>query len=166
MPKIKCRVCDRSFYVKPCHLKLGWGKYCSRQCASKSQLKGQHVYCSICKKILYRAPVYLKRSKSGKYFCSKSCQTLWRNSYFVGEMHPNWHDGQGSYREILKRSGKKAVCVSCKTKDERVLSVHHIDHNRHNNYESNLVWVCFNCHFLIHHDEKIEKGLFNGMIRG
>ncbi|MBI4281264.1 HNH endonuclease [Candidatus Uhrbacteria bacterium] len=35
-------------------------------------------------------------------------------------------------------------------KNNRVLLVHHIDENRKNNVLSNLVWLCRNCHFLVH----------------
>jgi hypothetical protein len=47
----------------------------------------------------------------------------------------------------------------CSTKDERVLAVHHIDHNRLNNKLDNLAWLCHNCHHLVHHDN-VEKHRF------
>lgn len=43
------------------------------------------------------------------------------------------------------------ICRLCKTKDIRVLAVHHIDKNRKNNKISNLAWLCHNCHLLVHH---------------
>jgi endogenous inhibitor of DNA gyrase (YacG/DUF329 family) len=162
---VKCRVCGKDFYVKPSHQKLGWGKYCSIECRSTSQFRGKEVHCHTCNKEVYRAPAKLKHSKSGYFFCSKTCQTLWRNSYFIEERHPNWVSGAGSYREVLKRSGEKQVCRICKIEDERILTVHHVDHNRLNNKVSNLVWVCLNCHFLIHHYESIEKSLNSVLVK-
>ena len=93
------------------------------------------------------------------YFCSKSCQTHWRNGFFIGKKHSNWTTGISIYRKIIERTGVITACVRCKLVDKRVLSVHHIDHNRLNNDKTNLVWLCFNCHFLVHHDKKVENNL-------
>lgn len=159
MPKIPCKICNQIFYVKPSHQKLGWGKYCSTICRSKAQLNGINVICYICSKEIYRSKARQKKSLSGKYFCSKSCQTKWRNGYFIGDKHPNWSGGTSVYRHILKKNGKSPVCVKCGLNDERILSVHHLDHDRQNNNISNLVWICLNCHFLVHHDKEVEKDI-------
>jgi predicted HNH restriction endonuclease len=47
--------------------------------------------------------------------------------------------------------------LSCKIRMAKVLAVHHLDHDRNNNNVSNLVWLCFNCHFLVHNDKDFEK---------
>jgi predicted HNH restriction endonuclease len=62
-------------------------------------------------------------------------------------------NGRYSYRSVLTRNGITKVCNSCKTKDERILAVHHIDKDKFNNSLENLVWLCHNCHFLVHHYE-------------
>lgn len=51
------------------------------------------------------------------------------------------------------------ACAKCKSTDKRILAVHHKDRNRQNNTVSNLVWLCHNCHFLVHH-YKSEAGKF------
>ena len=151
MPNVKCLICETDFYVKPSHQRYGWGKYCSLICRNKSQLKGKQVHCFICNKQVYRSPKDIKSSDSGKFFCSKSCQTIWRNTIlFTGENHVNWKYGKSAYRKILKNSGILQVCKLCKTEDERVLIVHHLDKNRNNNNVSNLTWLCLNCHYLVH----------------
>ncbi|MBI2593887.1 hypothetical protein HYW44_04570 [Candidatus Daviesbacteria bacterium] len=155
MPLVKCLICGNEFFIKPSHQKLGWGKYCSRGCKWKAQNKGKFIKCFICYKKVYRSPKELGRSKSGKFFCSKRCQTLWRNQTYVGDKSSQWIDGIRAYRDILKRSGKELVCALCKIKDSRVLIVHHKDHNRRNNNVLNLVWLCFNCHFLVHKHKAI-----------
>lgn len=152
-------MCKLSFYVKSNHVKRGWGRYCSIDCQSKSQRKGKEVICHICGKKTYRRLSKLRHSQSGYYFCSKSCQTKWRNSYFIEEKHPNWINGISSYRNILRRNGIIPVCTCCKLTDERVLIVHHIDHNRQNNQKTNLLWVCLNCHYLIHHDKELDESV-------
>jgi 5-methylcytosine-specific restriction endonuclease McrA len=50
----------------------------------------------------------------------------------------------------LIRSNIKKECNRCNDNDQRILAVHHIDKNRSNNELSNLMWLCHNCHFLIH----------------
>lgn len=157
MPQVACRVCLKKFYTKPSHQKLGWGKYCSTFCRSRAQCKGQKVTCHVCKKEIYRSPKALKHSKSGKFFCSKSCQTLWRNDEYVGEKSSNWKNGERAYRNILKRSGRRQVCALCENSDMRVLTAHHKDHQRYNNVLENLVWLCLNCHYLVHHDHELDK---------
>lgn len=55
------------------------------------------------------------------------------------------------YRSILTHSKVLAVCKLCKNKDKRVLAVHHLDRQRSNNKVENLLWLCHNCHHLVHH---------------
>lgn len=143
----------------------GWGKYCSKDCQNKGQFKGDYLDCLICGKEVYRSQAQIRHSKSKRFFCSKSCQTTWRNSFFSEEKHPNWLNGINAYRKILLRAGGELVCIGCGINDLRVLAVHHIDHNRENNDRSNLTWVCHNCHFLIHHDNEFEKNLKQIIIR-
>src|SRR3989344_2363672 len=157
---VSCGRCSKTFSAKPSHISHGFGKYCSRQCSALSQRTGKEVFCDVCGKAVYRAPKYLEKSKSGKFFCTKSCQTLWRNQLYVGEKHANWKYGRAAYRSILGRAKRLRVCEVCKTKDTRILTVHHIDRNRINNDLSNLAWLCNNCHFLVHHyDVGRDRGL-------
>ena len=151
MLTVRCKNCGKEFRVKPSQIKIGEGKYCSRICNYVAHRKGSFVNCEICGKELWRKPRQLKHSKSQKFFCSKSHQTLWRNQIFSGATHPNWKGGENiEYRKILIKSGTKQICRLCSNKDSRVLAVHHIDKNKRNNNLNNLTWVCHNCHFLIH----------------
>lgn len=164
MPIVVCGICGGDFYVKPSHQKLGWGKYCSSLCRSRAQFNGTGVNCHICGKDIYRSLGRIKKSASGKYFCSKSCQTKWRNGYFIGDKHANWIDGSSAYRRILKSSTDAQICTLCGLTDKRILNAHHLDHDRLNNDKSNLVWLCLNCHFLIHHD-KNEEGRLSKVVQ-
>ncbi len=152
MPIVKCKHCHKSFYAKPSWIKCGSGKYCSRECHYVDKRKGKFVHCEICGKELWRKPQHIRRSKSKKFFCGKSHQTLWRNKVFSGKNHPNWKTGENiEYRKILTNEGVKQICKRCGEKDKRIIVAHHIDKNRKNNIAQNLVWLCLNCHFLIHH---------------
>ena len=151
MPQVNCKLCSTEFYAKPSWIKNGYGKYCSVPCRHKSQKNGSIFSCHTCSKNVYRSLKNQRSSKSGKYFCSKSCQTLWRNSeVHIGANHPNWTTGQSSYRSRLRRSERVQECKRCLNDDDRILSVHHKDRNRDNNVLSNLIFLCHNCHYLVH----------------
>ena len=158
MPKVNCKLCNELFYAKPSWLLRGHGKYCSSRCMHQGQRNGKTVSCYICKRKIYKMPSDLEGSKSGKFFCSKSCQTIWRNSIvYVGEMHPNWTGGESTYRNVMLKNQIPQICKLCDSSDERVLIVHHIDRNRQNNNLTNLLWLCHNCHHLVHHYNEEEK---------
>lgn len=156
MPQVNCALCKKSFYAKPSWLQKGWGKYCSSFCQHQASKDGKVVACFICRKKTYKQKRFLKRSKSRKYFCSRTCQLQWRHTMFVGSKHPNWLHGGNAYKNLMLRRSVQRPCVLCGIKDTMVLLVHHIDQNRKNNKISNLCWLCYNCHFLVHH-YKVEK---------
>lgn len=141
----------KAFYVKK-----GQEKFCSHACKHLADRTGKVVKCAECEKEIYRKPYLLKLSQSGKYFCSKSCQTKWRNSVFIGSKHANWKDGLYAYRSVLTRHKIPKQCKLCNTTDTRVLAVHHIDQNRKNNKVDNLAWLCHNCHHLVHHHDEVK----------
>lgn len=147
----QCLHCQTVIKAKPSHAKRGWGKYCSKQCQNIASMTGDYFKCYICGKNVYKGLKEQQRSKSGNYFCGKSCQTKWRNSLYSNEKHKNWVTGRASYRQRLIRSEKEQNCKKCHNSDVRVLAVHHKDKNRNNNHISNLIWLCHNCHYLVHH---------------
>ncbi len=159
MPYVPCKICSTSFYAKPRHLKVGWGKFCSQKCQFKSQRNGVNVKCAACGELIYRTPRHFKHSKSKLFFCNKSCLAVWKNkNSLIGEDHVNWKNGEHAYRNIMKRGGAPQVCKSCGMRDPRLLLVHHIDGERTNNTLKNLMWLCHNCHFLKHvHNIEVES---------
>ncbi len=157
MPVVACQVCSIKFYVKPNRLTKGWGKYCSNECKHSDLRTGMLVSCDICAKRIYKSLKEQRRSKSGKFFCSKSCQSIWRNSVYTGRNLANWKGGMSSYRDIMRRAKIKPVCARCKNDDSRVMAVHHKDKDRKNNSITNLIWLCHNCHYLVHHHKSEAK---------
>lgn len=154
MPTVHCKICKNRFSIKQYWLRMGWGKYCSRECKNEGQKNGKRTTCFTCGKPVYRSRIGLQKSKSKKYFCSKSCQTIWRNTtQYIGSKHLNWKGGLSSYyyRSLLKRTSRKERCGLCGVTDKRILAVHHKDRNHLNNKIDNLIWLCHNCHFLTHH---------------
>ncbi len=152
MPIIKkCKKCGKQFKTKPFWVNQGKGVYCSNACSFASRRKGKVMPCFICGIESYKKVRALNSSKSKLFFCSKSCQTQWRNTQFTGPKHANWKGGRYTYRNILIKSLVNKKCEKCGTSDMRILAVHHVDKNRGNNKLENLSWLCHNCHHLVHH---------------
>ena len=147
---VVCKRCDKHFAVKPFFIKIGAGKYCSSKCQHDAARTGTWFKCDGCGKDVYRTPKYINASKSKKYFCGKSCQTIWRNKEYSGIRHAAWRHGRGSYRNILARAGREVRCEFCGITDKRVIVVHHKDKERTNNKLGNLSWLCRNCHYIVH----------------
>lgn len=162
-PNVFCKKCSTHFYAKPFFIKKGLGIFCSRACHHEAMKKRINKKCATCQKLVERTPRQTKVSKSNAFFCSKSCQTVWRNKQFIGEKHKLWNGGV-DYRKRLERSGRKKECVRCALKDQRLLAVHHIDEDRSNNKLENLIYLCHNCHHLIHRD-KVEKRIFEKSLK-
>ncbi len=155
MPRVSCKICTKEFYVKPNHQDKGWGKYCSKPCQYEGQKTGLFVFCQICSKNIWKMQKEIRHSQSKKFFCSKSFLAVWRNRVFSGSNHSGWINGIRTYRNIIKRSGSPQICTHCGITDTRVLIVHHIDRNRTNNHIKNLMWLCRNCHYLIHEGKTV-----------
>lgn len=151
MPQRHCQICKKEMYVKPSHLQLGWGKFCSKKCQSETQKKGKFIQCATCDKKVYRSLKELKKSASQNYFCSNRCHCIWENAHQrTREKHYNWQGGRATYRKFALRNTAKHYCRDCGLDDERVLVIHHKDRNRNNNALSNLMILCINCHYIEH----------------
>ena len=156
MPDIVCKICGKGFYSKQNWIKRGWGKYCSKKCQYEGQKRGKLVNCFTCSKEVYKSLEDIKNSKSGNFFCS--------NNIYVGPMHANWRTGISIYRKLLIKTNKQQLCTFCKNDDKRILAVHHIDRNRKNNELTNLIWLCHNCHYLIHHYNRDREKLMEMLV--
>lgn len=146
---ICCRHCSEQFYVKPSHKKRGRGIFCSRKCYDEGRRRGKVIVCSQCPKSFYATPKQMRGSKSSTRFCSRACYLKYKAKYLVLDGHPMWKTGENAYLLLMRRK-REQVCRRCGIKKKRVLIVHHIDKNRKNNVLSNLVWLCRNCHHLVH----------------
>lgn len=62
-----CEICNERFYTRPCRIKKGSGRFCSRICFGKWWSKRTEHKCLVCKKI-FSTP----SSMIGK-FCSRKC---------------------------------------------------------------------------------------------
>ena len=91
--------------------------------------------CAVCTK-----PI--KNYKESKGTCSRSCA----NKHFrSGEDNGNW---KGERYQTLCWTFHKKECVVCK--EDKIVAVHHYDHNHDNNDPTNLVPLCPTHHGYIH----------------
>lgn len=82
-----CEVCSKEFTTYPCEIKIGKGKYCSRECAKVTFFKkGQPAWN---KGISPSKETREKWSliRKGKH---NSPETEFKPNQFVGENHPMW----------------------------------------------------------------------------
>src|SRR3990167_6903455 len=80
MPVLRtCKQCGTVFTAKPSLVERGMAIFCSRFCSYESLRAGEERGCVTCCRIVYKTRKDLERSKSGKFFCGKSCQTIWRD---------------------------------------------------------------------------------------
>jgi len=142
---VSCGRCSKIFYIKPSHKKLGEGKYCSRTCSDIGRRKGKVVECGKCGTQFYATQKQWNLSKSKLNFCRQLCYL----SFQTGQNHPRWKYGENAYLPLMKKN-REQTCKRCGVRNKRVLVVHHVDKNRKNNVLSNLVWLCRNCHHLVH----------------
>ncbi len=151
MKDVKCYLCKKIFKRKISQIKLAKRHFCSINCQNLSRRKGKIISCSVCSRRVYKKNKDLIKLANKYSFCSIKCSNILMNSLRKREKHPNWINGKTVYRNILSNSKVERVCRLCKEQDKRILMAHHIDHNRDNNKINNLSWLCYNCHFLVHH---------------
>jgi len=82
------------------------------------------------------------------------------DTYFgTGEDNPNWKDGAskqvypnefGAVKKYIRKRDKNTCRICYEEQSGRSGVVHHIDANKNNNVEENLILVCRRCHGKIH----------------
>ena len=152
--QVVCEYCDKIFdkEIKKINwsTKKGWRTYCSKKCQDLDKITSEIINCAICGKKTTKVQAEIKRSKSGKLFCSKHCATIFNNTmYKSGINHPNYKNGDKSYRD-LAFALKEVKCEMCDYCNKDILQVHHKDKNRKNNAIDNLEILCPTHHWEKH----------------
>ena len=156
-----CEYCGEMFSAPPYAIKHGGGRFCSAACRGKWQTgeknaswKGGNVkrVCEQCGETFGVLPYRIKRG-DGR-FCSLACTGKWQ----TGENSPTWKGGASfepygiefskSLRAAIReRDGRVCqICGKSKAENGRALECHHIDYDKENNDQSNLVALCKSCH--------------------
>lgn len=155
----KCKICENEITGASARK----SKTCSPECASKLSSKirigagnprwqGGTVTCHQCGiEITHSGRLHVK-------FCSRKCKAKWQSENLSRENSPLWRGGSayGEYpvefnaklrAKIRKRDNYQ--CRNC-SKKQRSLDVHHIDANKQNTSEDNLISLCRSCHRKAH----------------
>ncbi len=167
----RCEICGQEFYVK--RYLVNKRVTCSRKCQGKWQslhllgVKGNHYCggeirkeCLICGKEYYVIRATALKSK----YCSLKCSYLGKSLTLIGEKACNYKGGivvapddKGFFRTYIRRGAGKRI-TNARHKAQQILGrklkkhevVHHIDGNKLNDSNSNLI-VCSNSfHSFLH----------------
>lgn len=158
MVQVECKKCGKICEKRENHvnyaLKNNCNLFCSLKCASDFRKKIIIISCTMCGKNVERNPCEFT-SKSGLYYCSKSCAIKNNNTiHRSGKQNPNWKDGTRRHyrRKALLEYGHKCNNTNCPFKNTEIevkmLDVDHIDSDRRNNDIKNLQVLCVWCHAL------------------
>lgn len=154
-----------------------------KTCAMRKFRTGEEITCDYCGSTVYRSMAQLSRGKQGNHFCSRECARSYYSrvtrldtntvcSFCGKEFHSSlstkrkycsrscWKLGIQSSGPIYYRKFKGDICNKCGfvPVDKCQLDIHHIDNNKNNNKEDNLITLCANCHRLVHFlDETLGK---------
>ncbi len=161
-----CKNCNLVFETRQSYINRGHGKFCSLRCSSQHHMRQKSIKhadnctCSTCGKTFYRTPSQLLLSKSGLYFCSRSCKDKAQRIDGMKELHPPHYgtsDGSYRYREIAFESYEQK-CMDCGFDEHpEVLEIHHIDKDHGNANPKNLAVLCPTCHQVRHFKEGSGK---------
>jgi len=161
--KVICHNCGKEF-LKASRLitrteARGQNHHCSKKCSQKNQVSKIEVKCAYCNESVFRTPSQLTKSKSGLYFCNKTCKTsaqqVFGNTKTISEILPaHYGAGTSNYRQLALREHGE-VCNRCGyNKLTACLQVHHKDHDHANNDIDNLEVLCANCHTEEHYNKE------------
>jgi len=137
-------------------------KFCSQVCMGEWYRKIGNVEgkCLECGK-----DMIIKKSLIGiSKFCSKQCKNISHSRNMKAEGNPSWRGGIKNlpwgyeFNKNLKQKIKERhnyQCFLCE--NQKLLQVHHINYDKSDNCESNLVPLCCSCHCKTNYNRKIWK---------
>lgn len=153
---ISCAHCGTEKWSRPCDQKRRQHNFCSRACSARfygpRSRRNVVVECAYCHVKFERKACEARkaeRTKSGLHFCCREHKALAsRLDGGIQAIHPP-HYGT-NYRTIAF-SLYPVRCNRCPyEKDERVLQVHHRNHDHSDDRPENLEILCANCHLEEH----------------
>lgn len=111
-----------------------------------------NLRCETCNQEFTRKFSGLKKSRSGHYFCSRNCKDRAGRLGGIPGINPSLKSGRyADYRREFSRA--KLVCRRCGYNEfPSTVHVHHIDEDRTNHSEQNLMPLCACCHFALHNN--------------
>jgi hypothetical protein len=150
---IHCKNCGKEFLCAKRFVESGRGKFCSIECKGVARRTRVNMKCAWCGNQFSIRPSQLKNSKSGLYFCKRSCKDAAQKIGGIVEIMPPHYgtsNGEGHYREQF--TDEELICKRCGYHEFiSAVDIHHIDKDRTNNDKKNLIPLCSNCHKGLHY---------------
>lgn len=153
--EVECNKCGKILLRQKKQVEAANHIFCSRKCRIGYFLGEKHplnskikVKCLNCKKEIFRKRCEVEAYE--KLFCSRQC----RDKYSRGDKHHCWNGGTSlepyglefnNYLKLKIRERDKFCCLICGCSEEengRSLDIHHVDYDKKNNSDSNLVSLC------------------------
>lgn len=159
---------------------------CAQRLVANSKPKNPKPRCQDCGAQVTRKKYKRCHSCAAKYFLNFPRMRLILSKNTTGKSNPNWQGGLTSqgypwyFNESLKEFIRKRddyECQNCHMTEEeniiirgRVLDVHHIDYNKDNCLESNLITLCNQCnvranynrdYWQVYFKEKLDAVILN-----
>lgn len=182
---VNCDQCGKELKRLPKH--VSETNFCDGECYSTWQHTGRKgeanpgwkprlvIKCDQCGRPIERLPKKVKETN----FCDRNCQNEYHSERMSGEGNSQYIDGTSSepygpeFSEELRegirdRDGRRCVrCGMPEIDNGRRLDVHHIDRDKKNNDESNLVSLCKDDHSRVHGKEREWwMAFYQKMMRG
>jgi hypothetical protein len=168
--EVCCSNCGNKLERKVSSANKHKNHFCNMEC--KSQWGGVAVECFICKTIRRVDRNHYIKSRNGIFICTKECWVKYRSLYFLGKNSTNWRGGiehfpyDERFNDELRANIRKRDCFTCKwcgaRENGRKHDVHHINYDKLDSRESNLITLCRSCHMLTNGNRNYwEKQLQN-----
>jgi mannose-6-phosphate isomerase-like protein (cupin superfamily) len=153
-------------------------KYCSIDCSScaSSRLRlgennpaflkdeeKESGECPRCKKVFFYTRMNLHKGQK-RIYCSLACSRSGSNKNNTiksnGPIYPR------EFRKIkpIIKNRDAHKCIMCDSAEN--LEVHHINYNKQDCSDSNLITLCKRCHTLTHHERSFWEQVFTGLNSG
>ena len=159
-----CKNCGKKFSIETWRLKdKNRGKFCSQKCnqifhrGENSHFFGRRMTGENSQSWKGGKPNCIDCGKKLSIYQGKRCQQC-NLKFYSGENHYNWQNWKSlepygsTFNKELKeqvRKRDKYTCRECGYTQKELgykLSIHHIDYNKKNNNQENLISLCKSCH--------------------
>jgi hypothetical protein len=159
-----CEHCGREYETHEFQGRKG-RRFCSWECRNLGLQDRKKQTCEYCRKEFEVTPCQTARGWGR--FCSWEC----RVAGMCAEKSQSWKGGIAprpyprAFSAKLKtriRKRDKYRCAVCKLKG---MNVHHIDYDKHNNEQDNLVVLCGSCHGATNHNRDYWRRALGQMMK-
>lgn len=135
--------------------------------------------CSYCSNEVIKNLSQIENNKD--IFCDSKCMGLYRKESYKGDKNPAWIDGSSyenypvEFNDSLRESIRKRdnyICQNCGMTEEehliilgQVLEVHHIDYDKYNCKETNLITTCKQCNLRANYNRDYWQKYYTNKIK-